>query len=226
MKSGAFVRSWRGAGARRSPRPAEWRSRSTRSTRGLGARALHALGVKTGKDVILTSRVRPVAVLAGDDAQIDELGVVYGVNPWKKVRHGHVVFVPMARSSQRSRKATRANSKPRRPLTRAPRLVSYGFESRAPDVLEHTPVRAEVGQPAREVERPGREHLCAAALVVGHHVHASRGRACAGSPAGKHACAAAARPTSACRTRCRTSARASSPLVDAGEGPGGAAVGA
>lgn len=97
VKSGAFVRSWRV--------PARAAHLGLQSgiaiysvyPRYYGARALHALGVKTGKDVILTSRVGPWPYSQGDDAQIDELGVVYGVNPWKKVRHGHVVFVPMAR---------------------------------------------------------------------------------------------------------------------------------
>ena len=60
-------------------------------------RALHALQLKTGKDVVLARGVGPWPYAQGDDAQIDRLGIVYAVNPWKKTPHGHIVFVPMAR---------------------------------------------------------------------------------------------------------------------------------
>lgn len=97
VKSGAFVRSWRvPAGAAHLDLQGGIAIYSV-YPRHYGPRALHALGVKTGKDVVLISRVGPWPYMQGDDAQIDELGVVYGVNPWKKVHQGHVVFVPMAR---------------------------------------------------------------------------------------------------------------------------------
>ena len=62
-----------------------------------GPRALHALQVKTGKDVVLIRAVGPWPYGQGDDAQLDRLGVVYAVNPWKKTPRGHIVFVPMVR---------------------------------------------------------------------------------------------------------------------------------
>lgn len=96
-KTGAFVRSWRvPASAAHLDLQAGIAIYSV-YPRYSGPRALHALGVKTGKDVILTSRVGPWPYVQGDDAQLDQLGVVYAVNAWKKVRQGHIVFVPMAR---------------------------------------------------------------------------------------------------------------------------------
>jgi hypothetical protein len=66
-------------------------------TRYAGPRALHAMQLKTGKDLVLARAVGPYPYTQGDDAQIDRLGVVYAVNRWGKTRQGHVVFVPMAR---------------------------------------------------------------------------------------------------------------------------------
>jgi hypothetical protein len=95
-KTGAFVRSWAvPAGAGHLDLQGTVAIYSV-YPRFFGPRALHALGVKTGKDVVLARRVGPWPYMQGDDAQIDRLGVVYAVNPWKQVRHGHVVFVPMA----------------------------------------------------------------------------------------------------------------------------------
>jgi len=97
VKTGAFVRSWRvPAGAAHLDLQAGVAIYAV-YPRYYGARALHALGVKTGKDIILTSRVGPWPYSQGDDAQIDRLGIVYAVNAWKKVHQGHIVFVPMAR---------------------------------------------------------------------------------------------------------------------------------
>jgi hypothetical protein len=62
-----------------------------------GPRALHALQLRTGKDVVLARGVGPYPYAQGDDAQIDQLGVVYVLNRWTKMPRGHVVFVPMAR---------------------------------------------------------------------------------------------------------------------------------
>jgi hypothetical protein len=62
-----------------------------------GPRKLHALQVKTGKDVILGRGVGPYPYTQGDDAQIDRLGVVYVVNKWPGTPRGHIVFVPMGR---------------------------------------------------------------------------------------------------------------------------------
>jgi hypothetical protein len=59
-----------------------------------GPRALHALQLKTGKDVILARGLGPSSYTQGDDAQIDRLGVVYVVN---SLHRCHLVFVPMAR---------------------------------------------------------------------------------------------------------------------------------
>jgi hypothetical protein len=96
-KTGAFVRSWTVA-----PRAAHLDLQSGIAifsvyTKSAGPRALHALQVKTGKDVVLARAVGPYPYAQGDDAQIDGLGVVYAVNRWGKTRQGHVVFVPMAR---------------------------------------------------------------------------------------------------------------------------------
>jgi hypothetical protein len=96
-KTGAFVRSW----------PVPVRAAHLDLQAGIAiysvypkyfdARTLHALQLRTGRDVVLARRVGPWPYAQGDDAQIDRLGVVYAVNPWKKTPHGHVVFVPMAR---------------------------------------------------------------------------------------------------------------------------------
>jgi hypothetical protein len=62
-----------------------------------GPRSLHALQLKTGKDVSLGRGVGPYPYTQGDDGQIDRLGVVYVVNKWPGTPRGHIVFVPMAR---------------------------------------------------------------------------------------------------------------------------------
>jgi hypothetical protein len=62
-----------------------------------GPRALHALQLKTGKDVVLGRGVAPYPYTQGDDAQIDPLGVVYVVNKWPGTPRSHIVFVPIAR---------------------------------------------------------------------------------------------------------------------------------
>ena len=86
-----------GAGACRSPRPAG-RDRDLLGLRRVrGPRSLHALQLKTGKDVSLGRGVGPYPYTQGDDAQIDRLGVVYVVNKWPGTPRGHIVFVPMAR---------------------------------------------------------------------------------------------------------------------------------
>jgi hypothetical protein len=61
-----------------------------------GARALHALQVKTGRDAVLARRVGPYPYSQGDDARIDGLGVVYVANKWPGTPQGHIVFLPMA----------------------------------------------------------------------------------------------------------------------------------
>lgn len=58
------------------------------------ARKLHALQVKTGKDVVIATGEAPYPQIQGDDAQIDQLGVVYAVN---RGFQGKLVFLPMAR---------------------------------------------------------------------------------------------------------------------------------
>ncbi|HKG42881.1 MAG TPA: hypothetical protein VKB10_01390 [Gaiellaceae bacterium] len=62
-----------------------------------GPRALHILQLRTGKDIVLARAVGPYAYAQGDDAQIDELGVVYAVNKRPGTRRSHIVFVPMGR---------------------------------------------------------------------------------------------------------------------------------
>ncbi len=57
-----------------------------------GPRAVHALQLKTGKDVVLARGFGQ-----GDDAQIDPLGVVYAVDKWPGTPHTHLFFVPMSR---------------------------------------------------------------------------------------------------------------------------------
>jgi len=59
-----------------------------------GPRALHALQLSSGKDVVLASGEAPSPYMQGDDAQIDPLGLVYAVNVKS---HGRLVFMPMAR---------------------------------------------------------------------------------------------------------------------------------
>ena len=96
-KTGAFVRSWR----------VPLRAAHLDLQGGIaiysvygeyaGPRALHALQLKTGKDVVLGRGVGPYPYTAGDDAQIDRLGVVYAVNKWPGTPRGHIVFLPMAR---------------------------------------------------------------------------------------------------------------------------------
>jgi hypothetical protein len=96
-RSGAFVRSW----------PVPLRAAHLDLQGGIaiysvygeyaGPRALHALQLKTGKDVILGTGVGPYPYGSGDDAQIDPLGVVYAVNKWPGTPSTHIVFVPMAR---------------------------------------------------------------------------------------------------------------------------------
>lgn len=96
-KSGKFVRSW----------PVPLRAAHLDLEGGVaiysvyrqyaGPRALHALQLKTGKDVILGRGVAPYPYTGGDDAQIDRLGVVYAVNKWPGTPRTHIVFVPMAR---------------------------------------------------------------------------------------------------------------------------------
>ena len=96
-KTGAFVRSWR----------VPLRAAHLDLQDGIaiysvygeyaGPRSLHALHLKTGKDVSLGRGVGPYPYTQGDDAQIDRLGVVYVVNKWPGTPRGHIVFVPMAR---------------------------------------------------------------------------------------------------------------------------------
>jgi hypothetical protein len=96
-KTGAFVRSWRvPSGAAHLDLQASTAIYSV-YPKYYGPRALHVLGMKTGKDVVLARSVGPWPYVQGDDAQIDRLGVVYAVNRWKKIHQGHIVFVPMAR---------------------------------------------------------------------------------------------------------------------------------
>jgi hypothetical protein len=92
-KTGGFVRSW----------PVPLRAAHLDLQAGIaiysvygryaGPRALHALQVTTGKDVVLARGEAPYPYMQGDDAQIDGLGVVYAVNI---KTHGELVFVPMA----------------------------------------------------------------------------------------------------------------------------------
>ncbi len=96
-KRGAFVRSW----------PVPPRAAHLDVQGGIaiysvygeyaGPRALHALQLKTGKDVVLGRGVAPYADTQGDDAQIDSLGVVYAVNKWPATPRTHIVFMPMTR---------------------------------------------------------------------------------------------------------------------------------
>jgi hypothetical protein len=96
-KTGAFVRSW----------PVPLRAAhldlhgqiAIYSVYGMyaGPRALHALQVRTGRDVVLARGVAPYPYTQGDDARIDKLGVVYVVNKWPGTPQGHIVFLPMAR---------------------------------------------------------------------------------------------------------------------------------
>ena len=96
-KTGAFVRSWR----------VPLRAAHLDLQDGIaiysvygeyaGPRSLHALQLKTGKDVSLGRGVGPYPYTQGDDGQIDRLGVVYVVNKWPGTPRGHIVFVPMAR---------------------------------------------------------------------------------------------------------------------------------
>jgi hypothetical protein len=96
-KSGAFVRSWRVP--LRAAHLDLQGGVAIYSVYGkyAGPRALHALQLKTGKDVILGRGAGPYPYGQGDDAQIDRLGVVYAVNKWPGTPRGHIVFVPMAR---------------------------------------------------------------------------------------------------------------------------------
>jgi hypothetical protein len=96
-KSGAFARSW----------PVPLRAAHLDVQGGIaiysvygeyaGPRALHALQLKTGKDVILGRGVAPYPYTQGDDAQIDPLGVVYVVNRWPGTPQTHLVFLPTSR---------------------------------------------------------------------------------------------------------------------------------
>lgn len=92
--TGAFVRSW--------PVPAGAAHLDLQSgiavyavyPRSSLARKLHVLRLSTGKDVVIATGEAPYPYAQGDDAQIDELGLVYAQN----IRtHGKLVFLPMAR---------------------------------------------------------------------------------------------------------------------------------
>jgi len=95
-KTGAFVRSW--------PVPLRAAHLDLHGQIAIysvygqyaGARALHALQVKTGRDAVLARRVGPYPYSQGDDARIDGLGVVYVANKWPGTPQGHIVFLPMA----------------------------------------------------------------------------------------------------------------------------------
>lgn len=96
-KTGAFVRSWPVA-----QRAAHLDVQSVIAIYSVygkyaGPRTLHALELKTGKDVVLGRGAAPYPYTQGDDAQINRLGVVYVVNRWPGTPRGHIVFVPMAR---------------------------------------------------------------------------------------------------------------------------------
>ena len=96
-KTGAFVRSW--PMAQRAAHLDVQSGIAIYSVYGkyAGPRALHALQLKTGKDVVLGRGVAPYPYTQGDDAQINRLGVVYAVNKWPGTPRTHIVFVPMAR---------------------------------------------------------------------------------------------------------------------------------
>jgi hypothetical protein len=92
-KTGAFVRAWSvPIGSAHLDLQAGIAIYSAYSR--YGPRTLHALQVKTGKDVVIATGEAPYPTTQGDDAQIDRLGVVYAVN----IKfHGKLVFMPMAR---------------------------------------------------------------------------------------------------------------------------------
>jgi hypothetical protein len=95
-KTGTFVRSWPV-----SPRAAHLDLHGGIAIYSVypkytGPRALHALQLKTGKDVILARGLGAYPYTGGDDAQFDRLGVVYSVDKWLGTPKGRIVFVPMA----------------------------------------------------------------------------------------------------------------------------------